>query len=186
MRHSPETTPAKRIRLSPETIAQARQMYADGVPVREICAQLGISPGALSFWVDGGPASGPLHLEPLPRRRGGTAPIRRRRRLKGDRVALVARLWRTAEAQVRDIEDRLLRDAQPPDERERDARTLAVLVKTLRELSALDEAGAPPEAEDDDDGPRDIDEFRRDLARRMDAFVAERLRAAIPGDGEAP
>jgi hypothetical protein len=97
----------------------------------------------------------------------------------------VARIWRTAEAQVRDIEDRLRARAQPPDEREKDARTLAVLVKTLRELTALDEAEGRSETEDDDSGPRDIDEFRRDLARRMDAFVAERTRAGVPGDGEA-
>ena len=59
--------------------------------------------------------------------------------MSGDRVALVGRLWRTAEAQVRDIEERLARHQQQPDERERDARTLAVLVKTMRELSALDD-----------------------------------------------
>ena len=43
-----------------------------------------------------------------------------------------------AEAQVRDIEERLAHHQQQPDDRERDARTLAVLVKTMRELAALD------------------------------------------------
>ena len=96
--------------------------------------------------------------------------------MSGDRVAIVRRLWRTAEAQVRDIEGRLRQDQQQPDERERDARMLAVLVKTLRELSALDEfqGATPTTAGDDDEVPRDIDEFRRELARRIDAFVAAR------------
>lgn len=160
-------------------------MYADGVPVGRIRKQCAMSQDTLYYWIDGGPPSGPLHLEPLPRRRGGVARIGRRRRLSGDRVALVGRLWRTAEAQVRDIEDRLMRNQQQPDERERDARTLAVLVKTLRELTALDEADAGPETKDDDDGPRDIDEFRRDLARRMDALVASRTGAGVPGEPQA-
>ena len=91
------------------------------------------------------PPTAICHLEPLPRRSTGKTrgnekpPGTRRRRLSGDRVALVGRLWRTAEAQVRDIEERLARHQQQPDERERDARTLAVLVKTMRELSALDD-----------------------------------------------
>ena len=61
-------------------------------------------------------------------------------------------------------------------DRARDARTLAVLVKTMRELLALDKhqgrRGAAGSSEHDDAGPRDLDEFRRELARRMDAIVA--------------
>src|SRR6202030_3884108 len=38
------------------------------------------------------------------------------------RVALVKSIWRAADAQVRDIEDRLLAAGQEPIERERDAR----------------------------------------------------------------
>jgi hypothetical protein len=167
------------MRHSPETVARARQMYADGVAFDAIRKACGMSTGALSYWIDGGPAKGERHLDPLPRR--GI----RRRRTRGDRVALVARLWRTAEAQVRDIEERLMRNAQQPDDREKDARTLAVLVKTLRELSALDDAESRGETEDDDDMPRDLDEFRRELARRMDAFVTERARAGVSGEGEA-
>jgi hypothetical protein len=35
-----------------------------------------------------------------------------------------------------------------------------------------------------DDMSRDIDEFRRDLARRIDAFVASRADASLPRSGE--
>jgi hypothetical protein len=62
-------------------------------------------------------------------------------------------------------------------------RRLAVLthtLKLLRGIPAAPAAGLP----DDDDMPRDIDEFRLDLARRIDAFVASRADAA-DADGDA-
>ncbi len=102
------------------------------------------------------------------------------------RDAIVRRLWKAAEQQVCDIESRLMLAEQEPAERERDTRMMAVLVKTLCELSALDGAkpGAKsarsstptaPEHHDDssDDIPRDIDEFRRELARRIAGLAAE-------------
>jgi len=60
---------------------------------------------------------------------------------------------------------------------DRCARTLATLTQTLHTLQRL-RAGENPEREtfndDYDDMPRDIDEFRRNLARRIEAFVASR------------
>lgn len=171
---------------SPEQIAQARQMYLDGVKVADIRRTTGMTDGQLYYWLDGGPPDGEQHLPPLPRRRIVPRRSPRRRKLSGDRVALVSRLWRTAEAQVRDIEERLAHHQQQPDDRERDARTLAVLVKTMRELVALDDirdgGASPAESEHDDGGPRDLDEFRRELARRMEAIIAARTEA---GPGEA-
>ncbi len=82
------------------------------------------------------------------------------------------RLWRTAERQVRDIEDRLRLNLQQPDERERDARVLATMVKTLRELRALQEAEEEPSGEDE--GPSNLDDFRRELARKIDGIIAAR------------
>ena len=151
----------------PETIARIRELYAQGVTLADIESETGVGRYGIYYWVDGGPADGPRALPPLPRRRN-IAP-RDRRRLSGNREQLVRRLWRTAEAQVRDIEDRLIAAEQEPVERERDARMLAVLVKTLRELAAFDEANAAKpastrtESDDDDPVPRDIDEFRREL-----------------------
>jgi hypothetical protein len=162
--------------LSPETIARMRQQYADGVPVAQICAENNVTSGTLYYWVDGGPRDPKRRLEPIPRRRSG--------QVAGDDVSiaarklLVARLWRTAGRQVRDIETRLKGVRQKPPERERDARMLAVLVKTLRELAAFDEAhaAAQPRTEPEDDNPdyRDMDEFRRELARKIEAIIARR------------
>lgn len=59
---------------------------------------------------------------------------------------------------------------------ERSARTLATLTQTLQALQRM-RAGASPETETfhDDDMPRDIDEFRHALARRIEAFVASHV-----------
>ena len=73
---------------------------------------------------------------PIPLRRAG---VRVRHRL-GSRAALIARMWRTAERQVEEIEDRLRAAGLELAERESNARTLAIVAKTLRELAAVDEA----------------------------------------------
>lgn len=164
-----------------------RQQYADGVPVGTICAEHKIRHRTLYRWVDGGPP-GKDQLPPIPRRSLDTP------RTSRSRKALIARLWRTASRQVREIEERLGRAEGEPGERERDARTFAILVKTLRELSLLDDvrfaakkdSGAPTQVHeaDDDPVPRDIGEFRRELARRIRAFVASKSDSGLPGDAE--
>src|SRR3954447_16686394 len=165
-------------KLSREAIAGIRQRYADGVSLKTIKAEFNVSTGGIGYWVDGGPANGPDHLPPLPHRGRGRAgggeaeaePNSRRR-------AIINRVWRTASRQVRDIETRLRQQEQEPAERERDTRMMAVLVKTLRELAAFDiadlakpkRANAQDAPHDHDDAvPADIDELRRELARRVD------------------
>jgi hypothetical protein len=71
-----------------------------------------------------------------------------------------------------------------PREIERAARALAALTRTLRELNELlsaHRAAAGRPAADDDDMPEDIDAFRNELARRIDAFVASRTGDAVDG-----
>jgi hypothetical protein len=73
-------------------------------------------------------------------------------------------------------------------EAERTARTLSILTQTLQNLQRLRAAGAAAgdfgkhQFDDDtnDDMPADLDEFRRELARRIEAFVASQ-----PDDGDA-
>jgi hypothetical protein len=67
---------------------------------------------------------------------------------------------------VRDLRTRL---GATPDEGV--ARTLAVLARTLHALDAL-EGDAPTAAEEED--TRDLDEFRRELTRRLAAIHARR------------
>jgi hypothetical protein len=160
--------------ISHEMVALARRRYAEGVPVSRILGETGMSLGTLYAACDGkfddGSGAPPA---PLPRRH--IVMGERKKTLRASRVSLVARLWRTAERQVRDIETRLDASQQEPADRERDARVLAVLVKTLRELHAFDGANLKGKAAQEpvSDDTRDIDEFRRDLARKIDQLAAQ-------------
>ena len=66
-----------------------------------------------------------------------------------------------------------------PREVERAARALAALTRTLRELNAL--LGRYPVPKDE--GPTTLDEYRRDLARKIDAIIAARRERS---DGAQP
>lgn len=59
-------------------------------------------------------------------------------------------------------------------EAERCARTLSILTQTLHALARLRGGVAPDRETEHDDIPADIDEFRRDLARRIEAFLESR------------
>ncbi len=69
---------------------------------------------------------------------------------------------------------------------ERSARALAILTQTLQTLQRMRGGAANLKAVYDDDMPADIDEFRRDLARRIDAFVASRTDAGDAGGNSRP
>src|SRR5439155_27380913 len=70
---------------------------------------------------------------------------------------------------------KLTANATHPRELERAARALAALTRTLRELNGLlSQCQAPAADADDDEPPEDIDEFRRVLAQRIHAFIADR------------
>jgi hypothetical protein len=171
---------------TPEQVALVRRRYPEGVPVKAIMAESGINDlDVLYRCLDGEfPDGSGQKLAPIPRRRASAG---KRTRMMG-RKALVARLWRTAERQVAEIEGRLAAAGLEVSERESNARTLAIVAKTLRELSAID-AGArtrgkkAPTDKDDDPVPRNIDDLRRALARKLEAFAAEKT-DRVPGDPE--
>ncbi len=76
-----------------------------------------------------------------------------------------------------------------PGESERSARTMSILIRALHSLRELRGDFSNSETIDsNDDMPQDIDAFRRDLARRIDAFVASRtdLGDADGNSGPAP
>jgi hypothetical protein len=67
------------------------------------------------------------------------------------------------------------------------ARNLTLLIQAMRALRGMHPAPTHTEmTADDDDMPADIDEFRLDLARRIDAFVASRTDAADAGGDAGP
>lgn len=69
-----------------------------------------------------------------------------------------------------------------PTEAERAARTLASLARALKEVMRLTAPEESCDADDEDPIPRDLDEFRRELARRLEALAAGAA-AAPAGDG---
>jgi molecular chaperone GrpE (heat shock protein) len=82
-------------------------------------------------------------------------------------------------AAVENLRAQLKREPQSPQDAERTARTLSSLTETLQKLQRL-QCAVPQSGSYDDDMPADIDEFRTELARRIEAFVASR---SEPGDG---
>ncbi|MCU0817905.1 MAG: hypothetical protein MUF11_01175 [Beijerinckiaceae bacterium] len=105
--------------------------------------------------------------------------ITRRRRI-------VSRLWQTAEKQVDEVESRLAAQREDPQALERDAKTLAIIARTIRDLVAIDdEAIASKAAEKQNHASlatpaRALAEFRRELAERL-----EQLRLQDEGAGSA-
>ncbi len=89
-----------------------------------------------------------------------------------DRAALIAGLYRACAAHVADIEARVGVSAQ---NRERDARTLGILARTLDTLIDLDRRKAGAEAAEPE---ADIAQLRADLAGRLARLSAR----ACPGE----
>ena len=191
MSHSRDIKPDPYRAPTREEIARARDMYAQGFTVSRILAATDMSLGTLYYWLDGGvQEEGVASLPPIPRRKLVVG--KRRRALKTDSISLTARLWRTAERQVRDVEERLALPQRSGPERERDVRMLSVLTRTLRDLTTIDRLQPPgdlTEAKpvDDDLPPEDQDEFRIELTRRIHAIIAAKKdEAAMPVQPEAP
>jgi hypothetical protein len=116
------------------------------------------------------------------------------------RKKVVTRLWRAAERQVAEIENRVSGLQEDPQALERDAKTLAIIAKTIRDLVAIDaeaflgtqrnrnkeqspadgikilaiDQTKQKDADDEGFGPRDIEGFRNELARRLDELRHER------------
>lgn len=103
-----------------------------------------------------------------------------------DAAKLVARVSRAIETELTQIETIVGGKRVTPARRteaERRARTLASLARTLAEMTRL--RAAQPQAkvrDDDDDVPRDLDEFRATLQRRLEKMVAEEQGGVAGGD----
>jgi hypothetical protein len=120
---------------------------------------------------------------PSPASGGGILPAD-----EGDPAAIVPRLQHAVARVLPAIEAAVAKlGAGPahPREMERTARVLAALTRTLRELSTLlgEHQSRAPACRicDYDDIPEDIDEFRHNLAYRIEAFVR-----SWTGDDETP
>ncbi len=174
---------AKFIAIPPENIAKAKELYeGTSVPVLDIALMLGI--GVTTFlrrvkawgWkprnarladYDAAAKAG-LDLDAISK---AVAP----ELAAAKKVTLVERVRAAVEREIVAIESVLNRvdDARlRSQDAERAARTLATLVKVLREVNVLEGAQEPTEqlAPHADEQFRDLEEFRAELARRLASF----------------
>ncbi|WP_156639698.1 hypothetical protein [Bosea sp. PAMC 26642] len=112
-------------------------------------------------------------------------PAAKPKRLTVGRKAVVNTLWRAAKRHLDAHEARL--DDLPTGSvaSESDAKALAVLARTVRELVAMEAAnasqeGKPTDEADPADGLRHVAELRKELARRLDALADRELGKADP------
>ena len=157
-------------------LAEARCLFeTTGLSLRDIAGRTGLSARALGARA---------------RREGWSAAHRRirsavRKDKPADRVALLARLWKAAERQVDEVEAMLAQLAGDAPAREREAKVMALLVRVVAGLAAIDgktrqssaghgdhggdgdEGGRLDGREADDAALRNLDAFRAELAERL-------------------
>jgi hypothetical protein len=114
-------------------------------------------------------------------------PAAKRKPAPRGRKAVISKLWKAAQTQLASHEAHLAELPAGAAASEADAKTLATLARTVRELVALDAAAAGEGGRSEDEpspaeGLRRVEAIRSELARRLAALAAEE-----PGmGGEAP
>lgn len=120
-------------------------------------------------------------------------PAAKGKRLSVGRKAVVTRLWRAAQRQLDAHEARLDELPKGAAANESEAKALAVLARTVRELVALDATSPGQEDKSNDElspaaGLRHVAELRKELARRLEILAAgeaDPAAAPPPADGDA-
>lgn len=110
-------------------------------------------------------------------------PAAKGKRMPAGRKAVVDKLWRAAKRQLAAHEGHLAELPKGTAASEGDAKALATLARTVRELLALEAATASQGAKAADDidpaaGLRHVAELRQQLARRLEKLAAEEAGAA--------
>jgi hypothetical protein len=174
--------PALRKVIPPETLAEAKRLYEQTLtPMADIAALMGVCRSTLENRVRElkwkRRSSGCTGLDVAYAVRGAvvsaitaspTLPLSEERRF-----ALAERIQGVVERQMEAVE-RVLGVLKSDDqaEAERTTRTLAHVTRVMREIAALTRPDAAPDDDADDDPiPRDIDELRFELARRIHAII---------------
>ena len=116
-------------------------------------------------------------------------PVAKRKPAPRGRKAVIGKLWKAAQTQLEAHEAHLAELPAGTAASETDAKTLATLARTVRELVALDSAAAGEGKSEDEPSPaeglRRVDELRSELGRRLAALAAEEAGAAgAPSHGD--
>jgi DNA-binding Lrp family transcriptional regulator len=204
---------AKKIEIAPELIVEGRDLYENGLTsIEEIAARMKISRSTLYARMREGkwqrrrysPSAAADEVvamtvpAPVPAMPDGPSVEDKRcepQQSVADKVtvekraALFARAFRAAEWQMDSIEVAMKQLNATPASFERSARALAMLNRSLRDVLILTKADETALANETDNNliPRDMDQFRRELAQRIQRLVdAERRRESeSPGAGTA-
>lgn len=110
------------------------------------------------------------------------------RRSAPARSRIVAQLWRMAEKQVEQVEARLEALHDEPQALERDAKTLGIIARTVRELIAIEEEktrsrnGGKGDAAGRAEAERTIEDFRRELEEKLEQLRPGGQRGGTPPD----
>lgn len=112
------------------------------------------------------------------------SPARKRKPASRGRKAVISKLWKAAQTQLEAHEAHLAELPAGAAASEVDAKTLATLARTVRELVALDSAAAGEGGKSEDEpspaeGLRRVEELRRELARRMERLIADHAGEAV-------
>jgi hypothetical protein len=101
------------------------------------------------------------------------------------RAALAERLWRAAEMQAAEVEARIAAGPRPAADSERDAKTLSVLARTLRELSAAESATLQEldDGQEENAPADDVEGLRQQLYQRLRGLSAKRNGGLQPTAG---
>jgi hypothetical protein len=204
---------AKKIEIAPELIVEGRDLYENGLTsIEEIAARMKISRSTLYARMREGkwqrrrysPSAAADEVvamtvpAPVPAMPDGPSVEDKRcepQQSVADKVtleqraALFVRAFRTAELQMDSIEGAVKQLNATPASFERTARALAMLNRSLRDVLILTKADETALSNEADNNliPRDMDQFRRELAQRIQRLVdAERRRESeSPGAGTA-
>ena len=196
-----------RIDLPPEVLAEGKYLYEETLtPIAEICRRMGFSRSAFyarrdeGGWVrrrycslPGHPgllqAPAPDAPEPPAPESNGPDAAGAHTATREPPAALAIRVYDAVQRQMDAIES-IQRTLRPTQEiqSERTVRILAALNRALREIAAITKTDETifSDAADNDPVPRDLDQFRRELARRIKGLVdAERSSAGESAGGAA-
>ena len=96
----------------------------------------------------------------------------------GGRKVVIGKLWKAAQTQLEAHEAHLAELPAGTAASETDAKTLATLARTVRELVALDSAAAGEGGKSEDEpspaeGLRQVEQLRSELGRRLAVLAAE-------------
>lgn len=188
---------AKKV-IAPELLAEARRLYEQTLaPVADIAGMLGITRDPFYAIVrrEGWryrrarvatfefvkALGGAVVLTPPPAEQPRAPLVAANPLPPEQRLALAERLM-TGTEEALDAIKRVTAQINPnnPAEADASARSLANISRALREIAALTKTDevTPPDDADDDPVPRDMDEFRNELARRIRGFLDARRAGA--------